>query len=119
LRKFLRITGKILFVILFAFFATFFIGEGMSIEKLKENGIPLELLIIVISFLFMFIGFIITFKNQKLGGTIILLGGIFNAAYMIFRGGIEDFDAAAIFGLPFIVIGLILMTTEEKNGLRF
>lgn len=119
MRKFLRITGKILFVLIFAFFASFFIGEGILSGEIKEAGIPIELMIIVVSFLVMFFGFIVSFKNPKLGGLIILLGGLFNAAYMIIRGGIGDLDAAGIFGLPFIIIGIIIMNTKEKNGLRF
>ena len=118
MRKFLRIAGKIVFVIIFAFFATFFIGEGILSGEVKESGIPMELLIIVISFLVMLFGFILSFKDQKFGGVIIMAGGVFNAAYMIFRGGIGDFDAAAIYGLPFIILGLIIMNTKEKNGFR-
>ena len=119
MRKFLRITGKILFVLIFGFFTSFFIGEGIFSGEIKEYGIPIELMIVVVSFLVMLLGFIVSFKKSKLGGLIILLGGLFNAAYMIIRGGIGDLDAAGIFGLPFIVIGLIIMNTEEKNGLRF
>lgn len=119
MRKFLRIAGKILFVLIFAFFATFFIGEGILTGEIKESGIPFELLIIVVSFLFMLFGFLVSFKNPKFGGVIILAGGLFNAAYMIIRGGIGDIDAAIIFGLPFIIIGIIIISTEEKNGLRF
>lgn len=119
MRNFFRIIGRILFVLVFVFFATFFIGEGISSGEIKESGIPMELLIISISFLVMLLGFFISFKDQKFGGVIILAGGVFNAAYMIFRGGIDDFDAAAVFGLPFIILGLIIMSTEKKDRLRF
>ncbi len=119
MRKFLRITSKILFVFTFAFFAVFFIGEGISNGELKESGIPMELLIIAVSFLVMLFGFILSFKDQKFGGVIILAGGVFNAAFMIFRGGIGDFNAAAVFGLPFIILGLIITITEKKDRLRF
>ena len=118
MKKVLRIAAKIFFVLAFGFFATFFIGEGILSGELKETGIPTELLIMVVSFLIMLIGFIFSFRDPKVGGLVILAGGIFNAAYMIFRGGIGDFDAAAIFGLPFIIVGVIIMTTEKK-GLRF
>ena len=119
MRKFLRITGKILFVLIFSFFAVFFVGEGILLAGIKESGIPVELLIISVSFLVMLFGFLISFKDQKFGGIIILAGGIFNGAYMIFRGDIGDFDAAAVFGLPFIIIGLIIISTEKKDRLRF
>ncbi|MDW7668220.1 MAG: hypothetical protein SCJ93_05300 [Bacillota bacterium] len=119
MRKFLRITSKILFVLAFAFFAAFFIGEVISNGELKESGIPFELLIIAGSFLIMLFGFILSFKDQKFGGVIVLAGGVFNGAYMMFRGGIGDFDAAAVFGLPFIILGLIIAITEKKDRLRF
>jgi hypothetical protein len=119
LRKFLRITSRILFVLVFAFFATFFVGEGLLSGELKETGMPMELLIMVISFLIMLIGFITSFKSAKFGGILVFAGGIFNAAYMIIRGGLSDIDAALIFGLPFIIIGLLIITTEKKEGFRF
>ncbi len=119
MRKFLRITGRILFILVFGFFAVFFIGEGISGGEIQESGIPMELLILAISFLVMLIGFMISFKDQKFGGLIILAGGVFNGAYMIFRGGTGDLDAAAVFGLPFVILGLIIISTEKRDRLRF
>lgn len=119
MRKFLRITGRILFILIFLFFAAFFIGEVISNGEVKESGISMELLIIGISFLVMLFGFLLSFKDEKFGGLIILAGGVFNGAYMIFRGGTGDLDAAAVFGLPFVILGLIIMSTGKRERLRF
>jgi len=118
MKKVLRIAAKIFFLITFVFFSAFFIGEGLLSQEIHESGIPTELFVMAISFLVMLIGFIFSFRDGKIGGIFILVGGIFNAAYMIIRGGIGDFGAAAIFGLPFIIVGFIIMTAEDE-GLRF
>ena len=118
MRKILRALARILFVLAFGFFMVFFIGEGLMSGEIRETGIPMNLLIVVVSYFIMFVGFLISLKESKIGGMIILAGGIFNAAFMMFKASVGDLEVAAIFGLPFIIVGIIIIATEDK-GYRF
>lgn len=57
----------------------------------------------------MFVGFAVSFRNAYRGGLVILAGAISCAVLMLVRGGIDDLDAAAIFGLSFAIPALILI----------
>lgn len=108
--------GRILFILLFGFFMSFFVFESIGEEGFGLTGMPVKLMILIASFLVMFIGLLVSFKNVKLGGFIIIVGGFFNAVYMILGGGTDDIDAALIFGFPFIVFGLMIMASFRKKS---
>jgi hypothetical protein len=116
LKKFMGIGGRILFILLFGFFMSFFVFESIGEDGFSLTGMPVKLMIMIASFLVMFIGLFISFKNVKLGGFIILAGGLFNALYMIIGGGFDDIDAALIFGLPFIIVGAMIMASFRKKS---
>lgn len=115
MKKFLGISGRIIFIILILFFMAFFIGESIERGKIDIFSIPKEIWILTGSFFIMLSGWFISFKNIKLGSIIIVLGGIFNIVYLFIKGGDTNIEAAAVFGAPFIVSGLMIYYSYSRN----
>jgi hypothetical protein len=116
LKKLMGVGGRILFILLFGFFMSFFIFEAVGDGSFSLTGMPAKLMIMIASFLVMFIGLLVSFKNVKLGGFIIMGGGLFNSLYMILGGGADDIDAALIFGVPYIIIGVMIIASFRKKS---
>lgn len=108
--------GRILFILLFIFFMWFFILESTGEGGFNVAEMPAKLMIMIASFLVMFIGLLTSFKNVRLGGFIIMIGGVFNSIFLIIGGGVEAIDAVFIFGVPFIVIGVMMIASFRKKG---
>lgn len=99
-----------------AFFLLFLVGEGIAD---LFNG-SLEVIPILLMMLFTVSGFFIAFKRHKRGGMIMTAGGFLMLIYLLIMGGGNAWYAALIFGLPFIIPGLMLLLfwklqTEEKQ----
>lgn len=86
----------------------FLIGEILA-EKTKINEIPLELWGIIIIFVFITIGFVVSFRKKKLGGKIMLTAGLASGIFLLILGGFKNIDAALIYATPFVVSGLLLL----------
>ncbi len=94
------------------FFLAFFIGEGFNDFK---NGIPLELIPMMITIGICIIGYIISWKNSMIGSKLLIIGSICSALYLIVKGGLGDIDAALIYCLPFLIPGLIMLKLSNSN----
>lgn len=114
-RKILRIIARVLFSCAFAFFMAIFIGEMLSEPDFSLLKIPFDLGIVLALFPVMFAGFVVSFRDANRGGLVILAGALSCAAFMLFLGGIDDLDSAAIFGLPFAVPAMILMLNRPDR----
>lgn len=87
-----------------AFFMLFLIGEGLTD---LFNG-SAEVIPIIIMILFTVSGFIVAFKRPRQGGMIMIAGGFIMMIYLFIMGGSNAWYAALIYGLPFIIPGLML-----------
>lgn len=86
-----------------AFFLFFLISDGVAdIFDGKYSVIP-----ILIMMIFTVIGYIWALSKPKLGSLIMISGGVVMAIYLLFLGGIIGIKMALIYGLPFIIPGLI------------
>jgi hypothetical protein len=86
-----------------AFFLFFLISDGVAdIFEGKYSVIP-----ILIMMIFTVIGYIWAISKPKLGSLIMISGGVVMALYLIMLGGIVGIKMALIYGLPFIIPGLI------------
>lgn len=94
-----------------AFFLFFLIavGGGSVIEG-KTSVLPLLILMVVSVG-----GFIWAVSKRGPGPIIMVSGGLIMAVYLLIIGGIGEYKMALIYGLPFIVPGLILYFTSNKN----
>lgn len=94
-----------------AFFLFFLISDGViDLFDGKYSVIP-----ILIMMIFTVIGYIWAITKPKLGSLIMISGGVVMALYLIMLGGIVGIKMALIYGLPFIIPGLIFYFVGRKN----
>jgi len=60
-------------------------------------------------------GFIWAVLKPGPGPTIMISGGLIMAIYLLFVGGIDEYKMALIYGLPFIIPGVILYFTSMSK----
>lgn len=94
-----------------AFFMIFLIGEGLTD---LFNG-STEVIPIILMILFTVSGFIVAFKRPKQGGMIMIAGGFIMMIYLFIVGGSNAWYAALIYGLPFIIPGLIIYLSSKPR----
>jgi hypothetical protein len=86
-----------------AFFLFFLISDGVAdLFEGKYSVIP-----ILIMMIFTVIGYFWAISKPKSGSLIMISGGVVMALYLIMLGGIVGIKMAMIYGLPFIIPGLI------------
>jgi len=86
-----------------AFFLFFLISDGVAdLFDGKFSVIP-----ILIMMIFTVFGYIWAISKPKLGSLIMISGGAVMALYLIMLGGLVGIKMALIYGLPFIIPGLI------------
>lgn len=121
--KTIRWTAIILGSLAIAFFLLIFIGETLT--EYNQTGEISFVPELVPTFLFIgtsIVGFFISllYSNySKFGGTLMMLGSIAQAVYLLVRGGLSDADAALIYMLPFFIPGLLFyLKKENENDLK-
>jgi len=93
-----------------AFFTFFLVAEGgADLIEGKQSVIPILCLMIVA-----IAGYIWSLSKPKTGSIIMIAGGIAMTFYLLFLGGFNEYKMALIFGLPFIIPGLIFYFTSHK-----
>jgi len=94
-----------------AFFLFFLISDGVvDLFDGKYSVIP-----ILIMMIFTVIGYVWAITKPKLGSLIMISGGVVMALYLIMLGGTVGIKMALIYGLPFIIPGLIFYFVGDKN----
>lgn len=95
-----------------AFFLFFLISDGVAdLFDGKFNVIP-----ILIMMIFTVIGYIWAISKPKLGSLIMISGGVVMALYLIMLGGTIGIKMALIYGLPFIIPGLIFYFVSKRDN---
>ena len=102
-------TGRISGILITAFFAAFFIGEGVP-EIL--NGKGKELLEFIPFTLLSLTGFIVAWYSPLWGGRLLLAGALLLVGYFIFQ---QDLIMALIYGLPSGLTGLCFIAAANKE----
>ena len=86
-----------------AFFLFFLISDGFAdLFDGKFSVIP-----ILIMMIFTVIGYVWAISKPKQGSLIMISGGAVMALYLLFLGGMVGIKMALVYGLPFIIPGLI------------
>jgi hypothetical protein len=94
-----------------AFFLFFLISEGVgSLIEGKIGIIPILILMLISVG-----GFVWSVIKPVSGPLILISGGLLNTVYLLFMGGISEYKMALIFGLPFIIPGVILYFTSKSK----
>lgn len=93
-----------------AFFTFFLIAEsGADLIEGKPGVIPIMCMMIIAV-----CGYIWAISKPRKGSLLMITGGIIMAVYLIFIGGFGEIKMALIYGLPFIIPGLIFYFTAHK-----
>jgi len=109
--KILRYVALILGFQASAFFLFFLIAETVgSLFEGKTSVIPILILMTASVG-----GFIWAVLKPGPGPTIMISGGLIMAIYLLFVGGIDEYKMALIYGLPFIIPGVILYFTSMSK----
>jgi hypothetical protein len=86
------------------FFGAFFVGEGVPRWKDIE-GFQLKSMLLLLAFS-AFAYFFAWFRPKE-GGIALTLAGFIMGMNMFYHGGVGDTVAALIYGLPFLVTGVL------------
>jgi hypothetical protein len=97
-----------------AFFLTFLIGEGLAeLADGKLAVIPiLTMMILTVS------GYILAWKRPRIGGIIMVSGGLIMGIYLIVSSGFTDGLFSVFYSFPFIIPGILFMLLRrfEKDA---
>ncbi|MBI3137867.1 MAG: hypothetical protein HYZ15_04715 [Sphingobacteriales bacterium] len=102
-------TARISGLLIAAFFAAFFIGEGLP-DIL--NGKGKDLLEFIPYTLLSLAGYILAWYSPLWGGRLLIAGALLMAGYFFFR---QDFVMALIYGLPSALTGLCFIAAANKE----
>jgi len=110
--KTIRWLARILGLIIVLFWLIISLGYAFSdSESFTGQSLIITLLVIITT-----ISFIITWRKEKLGGIILITGGIIHSIAAYFMAGHNHLFAVLITGLPFILIGVffLIVSCQKK-----
>jgi hypothetical protein len=114
--RILKWFGHIIGGLASAFFIVFFFGEG--IPGLINNGIATELLLFMVLLFIAIAGWVVSLFEARIGGILQIIGGCAMSIYHLANGGLKDLDMAIVFGMPFILCGLISLIYHSVNKIN-
>lgn len=92
------------------FFLFFLIADSITdLGEGKFNVIPILLMMILAVG-----GFVWSVTKPAKGGLVMIAGGLVMVVFLLIMGGIGEWQMALIFGLPFILPGLVFIFTANK-----
>lgn len=110
--KLLHYTALILGFQASVFFLFFLITEGgVGLMEGKTNVIPILLMMI-----FTVGGYVWEVFSPGKGCLIMISGGVLMAIYLVILSGMGEFEMGLIYGLPFIIPGIILYFTKKQKS---
>jgi hypothetical protein len=93
------------------FFTLFLIAEGgAGLLEGKTSVLPILILMIISVG-----GYLFALSNPRKGGIIMITGGLLMMVYLLITGGMGEYKMSLIYGLPFIVPGLVLFFNRRKE----
>jgi len=110
--KISRIIGFIIAALFLVFFAMMLIGE--EIANIKSFQLPGELIIPVILWCLCAIALVLSIWKPRLGGWLLIASGIAWFCFMIITVGFDDIWIALLFGLIFIVSGVLFLPWRKS-----
>jgi len=110
-QKVLRYIGLTLGFLSSTFFILFLIAEGGAyLLEGKTRVIPIMLMMIMsVS------GFIWAVAKPAKGSLLMIAGGVIMSVYLLLLGGFGEINMALIYGLPFIIPGVIFHYSSNKE----
>ena len=110
--KIIHYTALILGFQASAFFLFFLIADScIYLFEGKTNVIPILLMMI-----FTVGGFVWEIAKPGKGSLPMIAGGVIMAIYLIILGGLSEYKMALIYGMPFILPGLVFYYTSKTKS---
>ncbi len=103
--------GRVLGFLVCGFFLMFAIGEGVPEIAMGMTGA----LPILIMLLIALVGYIIAWFSERPGGAVLIVSAVAMAVYHFYIGGLENTKGALIYGLPFLIVGLIFFSVDSLS----
>ncbi|MCF8367927.1 MAG: hypothetical protein K9G76_02705 [Bacteroidales bacterium] len=94
------------------FFGVFIFGEGFP-DIFSTDNIQLKTMLLLMAFAVF--GYFFSFWKPKEGGLVLAFSGFLLATNMFYHGGAKDTIAALIYGLPFLIPGILLWWVGGKE----
>lgn len=92
-----------------AFFTFFLISEGgAKLIDGKSEVLPIMCMMTVAVG-----GYVWAISKPRKGSLLMITGGIIMAVYLLFLGGMDEIKMSLIYGLPFIIPGIIFYFTAK------
>ncbi|HRY99468.1 MAG TPA: hypothetical protein P5550_10475 [Bacteroidales bacterium] len=92
-------------------FLVFFIGQGYSylkdVLRIEANSVSFMIFSTVI-------GYVVAWFSDLVGGIILTVGGGMLAIYLMFLGGSYGLQGGLIYGLPFLVPGILFLIAAQR-----
>lgn len=114
LRLALGIIGRIIFLLAFGLFITFFLIQILGNENTDFFDVDIGIYILTGMLMLGLFGFLTSFRSPRVGGIIVALSGIFNGVFLLFQGGPLSTTAAAVYGGPFVIAGLLVYLSYSR-----
>ncbi|MBV1758817.1 MAG: hypothetical protein KMY55_13380 [Dethiosulfatibacter sp.] len=108
------IIGRIIFLIAFGLFITFFLIQILGNESTNFFDVDISIYILTSMLILGLFGFLTSFKSPRIGGIIVALSGVFNGIFLLFQGGPLRTTAAAVYGGPFIAAGVLISLSYSR-----
>lgn len=109
------ILGRIIFLIAFGLFITFFLIQILGNESKDFFDVDISIYILTSMLILGLFGFLTSFKSPRIGGSIVALSGVFNGVFLLFQGRPLSTTAAAVYGGPFVVAGFLIYLSYTRK----
>ncbi len=116
MKKVLGIVGRLGCLVAIMIFGAFVASEMFLNEGKDFFEVDLVVYVIGAMMVLVLIGFLLSFATPALGGWIIVLGGLFNGAFLYVFNNFDNILAVITFGLPFIVTGLMIVLSKKPKS---
>lgn len=107
-----KLTARILSVILIIGFLYYFItNEYMRLEKMSIETGPIYFMIFSV-----FIGFIVSWFFEMIGGLVLVVGGLALGVYAFLSTGGDHAMTAVVYTVPFVVPGFLFLVSWFRRS---
>ncbi len=110
-KQVLKWLGRISGFLICGFFLAFMIGEG--VPEIAKGADVLPILPILIMLSIALAGYVVAWFYERTGGAILIVAALTMAVYHFYIGGIENVRGALIYGLPFLIVGIIFFSVDS------
>ena len=101
--------GRVLGFLVCGFFLMFAIGEGVpELAKGMTGVLPILTMLIIA-----LIGYVVAWFYERPGGAVLIASAVAMAVYHFYIGGLENAKGALIYGLPFLIVGIIFFSIDS------